>query len=92
MQQEADEQVQISQTQLELALEKAYRRGFHQALALLATFYPKGISGGALTELANEQLRWRRELPPSSTVSDTATSSFFGEMSPLEQRLLHERE
>ena len=84
----AEQMVSISQDELELALEKAFRRGFHQALALLATFYTRGVTGGELTELANEQLRWRRELPASSMISDTATASFMGETSPLERRLI----
>ncbi len=81
-----EERVTLSQNELELVLEKAYRRGFHQALALLATFYPKGVTAGALIELANDHLRWRRELPFSELVEDSVTTSFVGEISPLARR------
>lgn len=74
--------------EIELALEKAYRRGFHQALTLLATFYPKGITVGELTELANEALAWRRELGESQLHVDSVTQRFVGSISPLERRSL----
>jgi len=74
--------------EIELGLEKAYRRGFHQAILLLATFYPDGIGTQELTELANEHLMWRRELGESALVADSATSRFVGSISPLEQRNL----
>jgi hypothetical protein len=76
--------------EVELALEKAYRRGFHQALTLLATFYPKGIGMGELTELANEHLAWRRELGESRLVPDSATRRFVGSISPLEEHWMRE--
>lgn len=71
--------------ELELALEKAYRRGFQQAITLLATFYPEGISGKKLAELANEHLIWRRELPPAH-ITDGATPQYVTDVSPLERR------
>ncbi len=74
--------------EIELALEKAYRRGFHQALTLLATFYPKGIGVGELTELANEALAWRRELGESKVHADSVTQRFVGSISPFERRSL----
>jgi hypothetical protein len=78
---------EISDEELELALEKAYRRGFQQALTLLATCYPKGVSAKALVRLANEHIQWRRELPPSG-VADNAAPRFAGQISPLEQRCM----
>ena len=79
-----DEPFELSE-EFEVALEKAYRRGFHQALTLLATFYPKGLTAGELTELANEHLAWRRELGDSRLVANTAPSRFVGSISPLER-------
>ncbi len=70
--------------EIELALEKAYRRGFHQALVLLATFYPRGASPAELTRLANQHLIWRRELGPSQ-ITDTATPRYADDISPLER-------
>jgi hypothetical protein len=80
-----DDLSSITLEELELALEKAYRRGFHQALTLLATFYPDGIHGKQLAELANEHLIWRRELGPSR-LTDSATPRFVEAASPLERR------
>jgi hypothetical protein len=80
-----DDYASITREDLELALEKAYRRGFHQALTLLATFYPDGIHGKRLAELANEHLIWRRELGPSR-LTDSATPRFVDDVSPLERR------
>jgi hypothetical protein len=80
-----DDYASITQEDLDLALEKAYRRGFHQALTLLATFYPDGIGGRRLAELANEHLIWRRELGPSR-LADSATPRFVDDVSPLERR------
>jgi hypothetical protein len=80
------EEETILTEEIELALEKAYRRGFHQALTLLATFYPRGITAGELTELANEHLAWRRELGESKLVDDSVTSRFVGSIAPLERR------
>ncbi len=77
----------ISDDELELALEKAYRRGFQQALTLLATCYPKGASAKALLRLANDHVQWRRELP-SSRISDSAAPRFAGQISPLEKRCM----
>lgn len=76
----------ISLEELELALEKAYRRGFQQALTLLATCYPQGVSNADLIKLANEHLAWRRELRASSPIADSAMPRFVGEISPLERR------
>ncbi|NWG18223.1 MAG: hypothetical protein HXY41_16490 [Chloroflexi bacterium] len=76
----------ITEEELELALEKAYRRGFHHALTLLATFYPNGIGHGELVRIANEHLQWRRELGPSR-ITDSATPRFMDEVSPLEREL-----
>lgn len=76
----------ITDEDLELALEKAYRRGFHQALTLLATFYPHGIGHSELVRIANEHLRWRRELGPSR-ITDSAPSRFMDAVSPLERQL-----
>lgn len=76
----------ITPEELELALEKAYRRGFHQAITLLATFYPNGISNRELVRIANEHLRWRRELGPSR-FTDGATPRFVDAVSPLERQL-----
>ncbi len=73
-----------SHDEIELALEKAYRRGFHHALVLLATFYPRGIGHGELTQLANPHLIWRRELGPSR-VADSAMPRYRDDISPLEQ-------
>ena len=70
--------------EIELALEKAYRRGFHQALVLLATFYPRGASHAELTRLANLHLIWRRELGPSR-ITDSALPRYADEISPLER-------
>ncbi|MBI5667306.1 MAG: hypothetical protein HZC41_04800 [Chloroflexi bacterium] len=80
----------ITEEELELALEKAYRRGFHQALTLLATFYPNGIGHTELVKIANEHLRWRRELGPSR-ITDSATPRFMDAVSPLERHLRGER-
>lgn len=80
-----DDLSSITVEELELALEKAYRRGFHQALTLLATFYPDGISGKRLAELANEHLIWRRQLGPSR-LADSATPRYVDAVSPLERR------
>jgi hypothetical protein len=80
-----DDLSSITLEELELALEKAYRRGFHQALTLLATFYPDGIHGKRLAELANEHLIWRRELGPSR-LTDSAPPGFVDAASPLERR------
>jgi len=79
-----DDLSSITVETLELALEKAYRRGFHQALTLLATFYPDGIGGKRLADLANEHLIWRRELGPSH-LADSATPRFVDDVSPLER-------
>lgn len=76
----------ITQEEIDLALEKAYRRGFHQALTLLATFYPHGISGRELLRIANKHLIWRRELGPSR-IADSATAAFADAVSPLEREL-----
>ncbi|HEX2905919.1 MAG TPA: hypothetical protein VHO69_03615 [Phototrophicaceae bacterium] len=76
----------ITQEELELALEKAYRRGFHQALTLLATFYPNGVGSRELVRIANEHLQWRRELGPSR-IMDSAPPRFVDEVSPLEREL-----
>lgn len=73
-----------SHDEIELALEKAYRRGFHHALVLLATFYPRGIGHGELTQLANQHLIWRRELGPSR-IADSAMPRYSDDISPLEQ-------
>lgn len=70
--------------EIELALEKAYRRGFHQALVLLATFYPRGASHAELTRLANDHLQWRRELG-SSRINDSALPRYADDISPLER-------
>ncbi|MBZ0288709.1 MAG: hypothetical protein K8I30_13915 [Anaerolineae bacterium] len=70
--------------EIELALEKAYRRGFHQALVLLATFYPHGMSHGELLRLANLHMMWRRELG-SSSIADSATPRYVDDISPLER-------
>ncbi|RMF79545.1 MAG: hypothetical protein D6737_11085 [Chloroflexi bacterium] len=78
---------QLSQADLEIALEKAYRRGFHQALTLLATFYPNGIGNRELAKLANEHLIWRRELG-ESPIADTVTPRFIHDISPLEKKNL----
>jgi hypothetical protein len=83
----ADEE-RLLPDEIELALERAYRRGFHQALTLLATFYPNGVSNAELTELANEQLLWRRELGTGGRLADRATARFTGAISPLERRHL----
>jgi hypothetical protein len=77
----------ISDEELELALEKAYRRGFQQALTLLATCYPKGASAKALVRLANEHIQWRRELSPSR-IADSAAPRFSGQISPLQRRCM----
>jgi hypothetical protein len=74
----------VAPGELELALEKAYRRGFQQALTLLATCYPNGVSARELIRLANEHLRWRRELGPSR-IADSAAPRFADARSPLEQ-------
>lgn len=74
----------ISQEELELALEKAYRRGFQHAITLLATCYPTGVSNRDLIRLANEHLQWRRELGTSRIV-DTVSPRFADTLSPLEQ-------
>lgn len=76
----------VTQEELELALEKAYRRGFHQALTLLATFYPNGIGHSELVRIANEHLRWRRQLGPSR-ITDSAPPAFIDDVSPLERHL-----
>jgi hypothetical protein len=73
-----------SSDEIELALEKAYRRGFHQALVLLATFYPRGVSHGELTRLANQHLEWRRTLGPSR-ITDSAMPRYADDISPLER-------
>lgn len=78
---------EISDDDLELALEKAYRRGFQQALTLLATCYPRGVSAKTLLRLANDHIQWRRELP-SSRISDSAAPRFAGQISPLERRCM----
>jgi hypothetical protein len=70
--------------EIELALEKAYRRGFHQALVLLATFYPHGMSHGELLRLANVHMMWRRELGPSH-ITDSAPPRYVDDISPLER-------
>ena len=74
----------LSSDELALALEKAYRRGFQQAITLLATFYPDGIGGRELAELANEHLIWRRALP-ESRMGDSALAQFNDGVSPLER-------
>ncbi|MBZ0279051.1 MAG: hypothetical protein K8I60_23095 [Anaerolineae bacterium] len=76
----------ITWEDIELALEKAYRRGFQQALTLLATFYPNGIGHTELLKLAHEHQVWRRELGPSR-IDDNAPPRFAGAVSPLEQHL-----
>jgi len=73
-----------SHDEIELALEKAYRRGFHHALVLLATFYPRGVGHGEMTRLANQHLIWRRELGPSR-IADSAMPRYAAETSPLER-------
>lgn len=78
---------EISDDELDLAMEKAYRRGFQQALALLATCYPRGVRGPELIRLANEHLQWRRELPQSG-ISDNAAPRFANAISPLERRCM----
>jgi len=80
-----DDYASITPEELELALEKAYRRGFHHALTLLATFYPDGIGGKRLAELANEHLIWRRQLGPSR-LADSVTPRYVDDVSPLERR------
>jgi hypothetical protein len=75
---------EVFSDEIELALEKAYRRGFHQALVLLATFYPRGASHAELTRLANEHLQWRRELGTSRIV-DSALPRYADDISPLER-------
>jgi len=74
----------VSPEELELALEKAYRRGFQHAITLLATCYPTGLTNRDLIRLANEHLQWRRELGPSRIV-DSAPPRFADALSPLEQ-------
>lgn len=74
-----------SPEEIELALEKAYRRGFHQALTLLATFYPRGIGSAELIRLANQHLIWRRELGPSR-IADQAMPRYADDVSPLERQ------
>ncbi len=81
-----DEEERYTLAEIELALEKAYRRGFHQALTLLATFYPHGIGHSELVRIANEHLLWRRELPPSR-ITDSATPHYADAISPLERQL-----
>lgn len=76
----------ITWDDIELALEKAYRRGFQQALTLLATFYPNGIGHTELLKLAHEHQMWRRELG-ASKIGDSVTPRFSGVVSPLEQHL-----
>ncbi len=80
-----DDLSSITVEELDLALEKAYRRGFHQALTLLATSYPDGIGGKRLAELANEHLIWRRALGPSR-LADSVTPRYVDDVSPLERR------
>ncbi len=80
-----DDHSSITAEELDLALEKAYRRGFHQALTLLATIYPEGINGKRLAELANEHLIWRRQYGPSR-LADSATLRYVDDVSPLERR------
>jgi hypothetical protein len=75
---------EVFSDEIELALEKAYRRGFHQALVLLATFYPRGASHAELTRLANEHLQWRRELG-LSRIADSALPRYADDISPLER-------
>jgi len=70
--------------EIDLALEKAYRRGFHHALVLLATFYPRGASHAELTRLANQHLAWRRQLGPSR-IADSAMPRYADDTSPLER-------
>jgi hypothetical protein len=75
------EEVRIPREELDLALEKAYRRGFHQALTLLATFYPHGVRGSDLVRLANEHMIWFRESTGSYLVND----AHLNPVSPLEE-------
>ena len=75
---------EFASDEIELALEKAYRRGFHHALVLLATFYPRGASHPELTRLANLHLIWRRELGPSR-IADSALPRYADDISPLER-------
>lgn len=76
-------QQSISEEELALALEKAYRRGFQQALTLLATCYPSGVNNRELVRLANMHLQWRRELP-ASVIADNAALTYADSISPLE--------
>ncbi len=74
----------FSTEEIELAIEKAYRRGFHQALVLLATFYARGVSHAELTRLANEHMAWRRELG-GGQIMDSAMPHYMDAVSPLER-------